>query len=316
MKSLLKYTAILAAFLITFNACQKEQYELGELITPSNVDLTYTLVGADDANPAGDGSGVVNFVATASDNINFTYLFGDGKDNAISPDGKTSHQFSVTGINSYNVTVIANGTGGFTASKTITIDVFSSFSDDEALEFLTGGSSKTWYWASDVPAHAGMGPISDDYGSLDFSWPNWWSIGTWDSDKSCMYEAEFVFTKTDNGLTFEQTQGPAFIPGTYAGTIGVAGDQCHGDDVVPSLYGVKNVSFAPSSSKAALEGVINGESYRGTSMSFSDGGFMCWYVGSSTYDIIKVTENTLHVRIEEAGSAAWYHIFTSEKPVQ
>ena len=316
MKNLLKYSAILAGVLILFGGCQKESYELGDLITPTDVQLSYTISGADEANPNGDGSGVVNFVATANNNINFTYLFGDGQNNEVSPDGKVSHMFTKTGVHTYNVTVLANGTGGLTASKSVSVEVYSSFEDPEALQFLTGGSSKTWYWASDVPAHAGMGPISDDYGGLDFAWPNWWRIGTWDSEKSCMYGDEFVFTKTDNGLTFEMTTGMAFVPGTYAGKIGVDGDQCHGEDVATTMFGVKNVSFAPSSTKAALEGALDGKPYRGTSMSFSDGGFMGWYVGASTYDIIEITETTLHVRIEEAGTAAWYHKFTSVKPVE
>ncbi len=179
------------------------------------------------------------------------------------------------------------------------------------MEFLTGGSSKTWYWAANLAGHAGMGTQAEDYGALDYTWASWWSIGPFDADKECMYSAEFVFTKTDNGLTYEQTTGPAFIPGTYAGKIGVEGDVCHGEDVAPDLYGVKTLTFLPSSSRASIDG-----GYRGTSMSLSDGGFMCWWVGTSEYDIIEVTENILHVRIKEDEEVAWYHIFTSEKPEQ
>ena len=161
-------------------------------------------------------------------------------------------------------------------------------------------------------AHAGLGPTAEDYGNLEYTWPAWWQIAAWDPDKACMYEAEFVFTKTETGgLTFEQTTGPAFVPGTYAGKIGVEGDVCHGEDGAPDLYGVKNVSFSPSSSEAAIDG-----GYRGTTMNFSDGGFMCWWVGTSEYDIIEVTDNILRVRIKEDDTYSWYHIFTSTKPEQ
>ena len=34
-------------------------------------------------------------------------------------------------------------------------------------------------------------------------------------------------------------------------------------------------------------------------MNFSDQGFMCWWVGTSEYDIIEVTENILKVRINK-----------------
>jgi hypothetical protein len=126
-----------------------------------------------------------------------------------------------------------------------------------------------------------------------------------------MYDAEFVFTATENGMTFEQVAGPAWIPGAYAEQIGIDGDQCYGEDVVPNLPGVKVVSFVPSTSQASIAG-----EYRGTSLSFSDGGFMCWWVGKSEYDIIEVSDNILRVRIAQDGTFAWYHIFTSTRPEQ
>ena len=297
---------ILIGMLVIFGSCQKDEYELGELKTPVNVELTYEIVGVDNDNPYGDGSGLVNFIASADNEITFNYMFGDGKDNKIAPDGTISHQFSKTGVNTYDVTVIAVGTGGISSSKTVQVEVFSSFTDDEALEFLTGGASKTWYWAADQPGHTGLGPNFEDAGK---TYAAWYSAAPF--EKECMYDAEFVFTKTGDGLTFEQTAGSAFIPGTYAGKIGVEGDVCHGEDVVPSIYGVKNVSFSPSASIATVDG-----GYRGTTMSFSDGGFMCWYVGTSEYEIIQVTDNLLKVRVAEDNTYAWYHTFTTVKPVQ
>jgi len=41
---------------------------------------------------------------------------------------------------------------------------------------------------------------------------------------------------------------------------------------------------------------------------------MCWWVGTSEYDIIEVTDNILKVRIKEDETQAWYQIFTSVKP--
>jgi hypothetical protein len=307
MKNLKYIVILLLGFQLVFSGCEEDNYQLGELITPTNVDVTFELVGADSENPYGDGSGVVNFSATADNEITFNYIFGDGKNNEIAADGNIAHQFSKNGVNTYNVTVIAVGTGGVSASKTVQVEVFSSFTDDEALELLTGGSSKKWYWAADQQGHVGLGPNFEDAGK---TFAAWYQAAPF--EKTCMYDAEFVFTKTaDGGMTFEQTTGPAFIPGTYAGKIGVAPDQCFGEDVVPTLYGVKNVSFSPASSIATVDG-----GYRGTSMSFSDGGAMCWYVGVSTYEIIEVTENILRVRIEEDATFAWYHTFTTEKPVQ
>ena len=74
---------------------------------------------------------------------------------------------------------------------------------------------------------------------------------------------------------------------------------------------MKNVSFSPSSSIATVDG-----EYRGTTMTFSDGGVMCWYAGTSTLEIIEVTESILRVRIEEDDTNAWYCTYTNVKPEQ
>lgn len=312
MKNFRKYTIVpLLGLLIVLAGCQTDEYDLGELITPSNVNLIYEIEGVDDENPYGDGSGLVHFTVTANNAITYNFDFGDGTDIKTVPGGSITKQFTINGVNTYNVVVYAVGTGGIQSTKTDQVEVLSDFEDEEAVQFLTGGSSKTWYWASDQPAHTGLGPTAEDYGNTEYAWPAWWSISPWDPDKACMYEAEFVFTKTDDGVTFEQTIGPAFIPGAYADVIGVQGDICHGEDVAYPLYGVKNVIFSPSSSLASLNG-----GYKGTTMTFTDEGFMCWWVGTSEYDIIEVTDNILRVRIKQDETYAWYHIFTNVKPEQ
>jgi hypothetical protein len=320
MKNIKNYIVMIFSLALVFTGCQEDDATIGEIIAPSNVTIAAEIVGADAANPYGDGSGIVNFTATADNEITYQFNFGDGK-TGVAPSGQTAHRFTVTGVNTFTVVVNAVGTGGVVSSAAIEVEVFSSFADPEAEKLLAGelvGDSKTWYWAANIPLHVGLGPVEDDYGNGEFAYEAWWNaIGPWDEEKSCMYQDEFVFTRTNNGLTFEQTAGPAFIPGAYASELGVAGDTCHDETVATTMYGVKNVSFLPSTSKAALEGSYNGEPYRGTAFEISDGGFMGWYVGASTYDIISITEDKLQVRIIQAGGGfAWYHVFTSSKPTQ
>lgn len=308
MAKISQYIVLLfVSVFLTFTSCLEDNYKLGELIAPSNVTLSYEVAGVDAENPFGDGSGIVNFTATAENVITFNYEFGDGKDNKIAPDGKVTHQFSRAGINTYNVTVMAVGTGGIISSKTVQVEVFSSFTDDEALEFLTGGGTKTWYWAADQPGHAGLGPNFVD--GTNHTYAAWYAAAPYEKSETCMYDDEFVFSKADGELKFERINpsGGAFIPGTYAGKLGIQGDICHTG--VIDISGVKNVSFAPASSIATADG-----GYRGTTMSFSDGGFLGWYVGKNECEIIQVTDNILRVRIEEDETFAWYHTFTSVKP--
>ncbi len=319
MKKLKNLYIVLFSVAITFLGCQENDYKFGDIVTPTNINITAEIVGADANNPFGDGSGSVNFTATAENASSFVYFF-DGIAEK-SPSGELSKRFSKVGVNTYTVVVKANGTGGSSSTKTIDVEVFSSFSDVEAENLLSGanvGDSKKWYWQADKDVHVGLGPVTDDYGNGEFAYEAWWNgIKAWDKEKSCMYDNEFVFTRTANGITFEQTVGPAFVPGTYAGDLGVGGDQCHDDTVATKMFGVKNVSFGPSTSKAALLGTYNNKDYRRTTFEISDGGFMGWLVGSGTYDIISITKDELIVRVIQKGDGfAWYHKFTSTKPTK
>jgi hypothetical protein len=327
MKKIKNIYIVLFSLLITFFSCQENKYEIGNVIVPSNITVSMEVVGQDVANPNGDGTGFVIFTAKADNVTNYQFDFGDGKKN-VDPTGVIRHRYNKVGVNTYTVIINATGTGGLGSSITTEVTIFSSFSDVEAENILTGsaneqdfGSSKKWYWQANRSGHVSLGPVSDDYGNGEFAYGAWWpGPDAWDDEKGCMYDNEFIFTRTADGLTFEQTTGPAFVPGTYAGFLGIGADQCYDDTVATDMFGVKNVSIVPSESKAALEGSYDTKDYRGTTFEISDGGFMGWFVGSSTYDIIYVTNDELMVRVIEdpatGEGAAWYHRFTSTKPVK
>ncbi len=293
-----------------FISCQKDDYEIGALVAPSNVNITYEIVGVDAENPYGDGSGIVNFVATADDEITFNYVFGDGFD-TISASGVKSHRFSKPGLNTYIVTVFAIGTGGITSNNTVDVEVLSDFSDEEAMLFLTGGSSKSWYWAADQLGHLGLGPNFVEDGNENHTWPSWYQAAPWEKSESSLYDCEFVFSLVGGNMKYEQKNptGEAFIQGIYSAELGLGDEGSYPFDI----EGVKNAQFNPSSSIATTNG-----DYRGTTINFSDGGFMGFYAGSSSYEIIEVTENILRVRMVQANNPdfAWYHIFTNVKPEQ
>jgi len=322
MKNIKNIYIVLLSMTIAFLGCQEKEYEFGDIIAPSSIVINAEIIGQDVNDPDlanGDGSGTVKFTVSADNASSYVYYFNGVAE--ASPSGILSKRFSKVGTNIYTVVVKANGTGGVSTTKSMDIEVYSSFTDVEAENFLSGaniGDSKKWYWQADVDVHVGLGPVTEDYGGGEFAYEAWWNgIKAWDSEKACMYENEFVFTRTADGITFEQTVGPSFVPGTYAGSLGVAGDICHDETVATSMFGLKQVSFGPSTSKAAIEGSYDNEDYRRTSFEISDNGFMGWLVGSSTYDIISISNDELFVRIIEAGDGfAWYHRFTSTKPTQ
>lgn len=307
-----KLVLIPIGLMLGFTACQSTDYQLGELQAPSAISVDYVIIGQDSEHPAGDGSGLVEFSASASNAISYYFDFGDGKDREVAPGGTVSHQFSKNGTITYAVSCYAVGTGGLTSSKTILVEVFSSFTDAEAVEFLTGGSSKSWYWAANQPGHLGLGPNNyDPANPLVHTWAYWYQAAAWEKQGTCLYDGEFVFSLSGDQVQFEQLNptGQAFIQGLYASALGLGGEGSYTFDIA----GVKNVSFSPSSSSATIDG-----SYRGTSFLLSDGGFMGFYAGSSEYEIIEISASILKVRVVQTNQTtfAWYHTFTSTKPVQ
>jgi hypothetical protein len=309
----LKYFISLSLILALFTACEEDTYEFGDITTPTNLVIAFDVVGLDAENPYGDGSGFVTFTATADNALSYEFKFGDGVSTTATA-GVSTHRYTQVGINSYTVVVIAFGTAGVMTSTAFELDVLNSYQDLELEAFLAGtndGDSKTWVWASDIDRFVGLGPanVSDTSDNPDWVFYDaWWNqIQANDTDKACMYTNEFVFTKTSNGLTFEQTQGPAWIPGTYAEVIGVSPDQCYDEAIATTMFGLKSVSLFPAASYAAINGTYNELPYRQTSFKISDGGFMGWYVGDVEYDIISVTENSLFVRCVQPDSEfAWY----------
>lgn len=317
MKKLTYIISLLSVLPFIFMGCGEDNYTFGDIVAPSNIEITYEIVGKDTNNPYGDGSGTVNFTITGNNAITYRMDFGDGK-SKVSPSGEFSYNYTKTGVNTFTAVAIGVGTAGVLTSVPVEITIYSSFSDEEAETLLAGntvGGSKTWYWAADVSGYAGLGPVEDDYGNGDFAYAAWWNASAWDATRTCMFENTFVFTKTDDGVTYHQTADDVFVPGAYASALGVDGNQCYGTSVISSVTGEKQVSIFASTSKAALEGTYNGNAYRRTSFELSDNGMLGWWVGSSTYDIISITETTLIVRVMQPNSVfAWYHIFTTVKP--
>lgn len=309
MKNLLYFSFV---GMLIFSSCTQDDYQLGELQTPVNLSMAYEIIGLDETHPAGDGSGLVEFIASADHAISFYFDFGDGKDREVAGDGSVTHQFSKNGTITYPVTVFAVGTGGLTSTKTILVTVFSSFTDAEALQFLTGGNTKSWYWAADQAGHLGLGPNTfDPANPMVHTWAYWYQAAAWEKQTTSLYDCEFKFSLDGADVHFEQLNptGQAFIQGLYASELGLGSEGSHEFDIA----GVKNVSFAPAASIATVDG-----NYRGTSILLSDGGFFGFYCGSSEYEIIEITESILKVRVIQANEPnyAWYHTFTNVKPEQ
>lgn len=341
MKKINFIVVLLLASFFVVTSCQDEDKEFGDVTAPTNLVVNFQIQGQDAENPNGDGSGIVTFQASADNAITYRYNYGDNTDVESAPSGETSHRFTRQGINTYNVTLIASGTGGVTSSSTVSITVESAFDDVEARSFLSGAPisqdedgndiinidmpvSKTWYFATDQDGHYGVGP------SLDFDieingqpsqyyFPAFFAApanSTCESEtQNCLCDDELIFTLDENNnLTFvlDNKGGTLFNEG-HQEIVGGDGSaaQCFDFDT----SGVKNVSVAPAVEDWSLVPDPSFEA-RGTSLTYSDQGFMGYYVTSFQYEIIEVTEDYLYVRCIDGLNPilAWYMKFTTTPP--
>jgi hypothetical protein len=332
MKKIYLSISILITIALFFS-CQEEDQDFGDFKVPSNIEYSFDIIGQDDLNPNGDGSGKVDFKVTADNTITYQFNFGDGSNLEAVTSGEISHRFSVTGTNSYTVTVIASGQGGLKTSTAFNIIVFSAFDDQPAKDFLSGGvnSSKVWYLAASETRHLGVGPTLDfdiqiNGGPSQYYYPAFDSTAPFDKCNDpisdCLCDDELTFEQDSNSqLTFQlNNNGQTFFNAAHQ--LGVLGEEAGEDNCYDfDTSGISNVSFAPSDVDWSLidwTGVpdFNGNAPRATVMNFTNNAFMGYYVGSSTYEILEITNDYLHVRTIDAINPVivWYHKYSTTNP--
>lgn len=292
--------------LVLVSSCQEDDKTFGAIVAPTNLTISYEIAGKDAANPDGDGSGKVILKATADNATSYKFLFSD-ETSENSPTGEYTKQFTKNGVNTYTVTAVAYGTGGTATNTSIEVTVYSDFSDPEALQFLTAGSSKTWYWAASKQGHLGVGPNDN---SEDNAIPKFYGAAPFEKESgssSCLYLEKLIFSLDGETIKFKlDTNGSVFFNSAYnsVGGSSATDDQCLTYDTST----LKTVSLGPSNS------VVPVGKTRGTTMTFADNGFMGYYVGATSYEILKITETEMQVRAVMGNnpSLAWYHTFTTK----
>lgn len=303
----MKYFKIIFSLLavsLMFSSCQDDDLGLEAMLVPSNI-----IVNTDIST---DGSGIVEFMVSADNAFTYQFNFGDGT-TGTSQDGSITKRFNKNGLNTYLVTVVAYGKGGISSSKLVEVEVESDFSDPNTKQFLTGGSTKTWYVAAFQPGHLGVGPNSGE----NFNNPVYYTAAPFEkagSDaNSCFYTDELTFSTTgednftyvlDNNGAAQDNPGRTFFNVDYVGQFGGptgSGDQCIEFDT----GGQKTVTMAPASSGIS--------SSTGTQIEFSNDGFMSYYIGASTYEILSIDDSSMYVRAVMGNNPdlAWYLKFTT-----
>ncbi len=295
----MKYFKIILSILAVaflFSSCQDDDLGLDTIVVPTNLQVTTEI--------SDDGSGEVSFQATANDALSYKYIYSDGT-SAVSLGGDITKRFTSVGLNTYLVTVVAYGKGGVSSSKSLEVEVRSDFNDPETKQLLTGGSSKTWYIASAVPGHLGVGQNVNDEGPIVDG--GGFFAGSPNFGPDCFYDDTMTFSLNANDdIVYEyQNFGVTFFNVGYTSQFGGNGeeDQCL-DFTSP---GAVPLSLVPASSG------ISSQLSTGTALNIANDGFVGYYIGQNQYEILSIDENKMVLRAVQRNNdfLAWYLILTT-----
>lgn len=258
--------------------------------------------------------GTVTIRAAAQGAKSYSFDFGDGT-TGESLTGYIVKTYDMVGDNTYNVTITAIDASGSTITETITVSVSIDAEIPVEVNLLTNGSTKTWFLAASQPGHLGLGPARD---GIDGDWwyPKWYSADAFEKCGSeisdCFCDDELTFSVDASGqLSYVlDNKGQTFFNVGHKDVVGGTEDEDYCYDYDTS--GTKNVTISSVSGN-----VPEGET-TGVQMDFSDGGFMSYYVGSSSYEILSISEDLLYVRTYDTANPdlAWYLRFTSSASME
>jgi hypothetical protein len=278
--------------IIGFTSCQKEEYSFGSMKTPTALVLTTTVAGVDNANPSGNGTGLVTINVKATDALTYKVDFGDGNTEMV-PSGVITYKYTSPGTSDYNITVNAIGTGGIISNTSKKITVYVAFTIPTAiLQNLTGGSSKIWMCDKAADAHFGVGP-SDAFA------PIWYAAGPNSRAADGFYDDEVTFSKdANNNVSMDlDNKGTTFVLGAAVSYYGLSGPEAQ---YPIATKGVKRLSFmdATSSSTAANSTRIQ--------FMVPGNGLVLIGMGSNKYEILALTSTTMILRTIGADGNSWY----------
>lgn len=276
---------------MALGSCEKEQFNLGDLKSPANLNLTATIEGANATNPEGNGSGRVTIAANADNAITYKIDFGDGSTQMV-PSGETIYKYTTPGTAEYTITASAVGTGGIQTVTSAKVKVFVRFEiPADIVTYLTNNSSKTWATDNNADGHFGVGP-GDQFAPI-------WYAATPNSREACAYDDRITFSKDANGniSISVENQGESFSIGAATSFYGFSGaDGCY----PINTGGTKSLKFYESTSGSSTS------VSRRIDFEVPGNGIVNFGTGGKAYEILSISDKQLYLRNIGADGNAWY----------
>jgi PKD repeat protein len=277
MKNIILKICGVVAIALCATSCKEDIAELGP--PPSAEDLAFTIT------PSGESDNILTFSSSSKAFLK-QWEFSNGERR----EGNTVVvTFPFAGTYTVTLRVFTSG-GSLAATETIEIAETDLSLLKPIYTLLTGGNEategKTWVVDKTRPGHMGIGPIEGDS-------PSWWSAAPGDKDDTGLYDDRYTFQlqglkfiMDNNGDVYVNTAQASNFPGSY---------ENKGDYTAPFTPGDNlGWSISEDGDKQFLN--INGN------------GFIGYFTGVRTSEIVEVSEEVLYLRYADAANSAnaWY----------
>lgn len=307
MKNLSKTIGLLTV-LMFFGSCEKEDPSIGDIIAPSNIVVTTEVVGQDDENPYGDGTGVINFSVNARNAIAYKFVTSGGQQ--VSPSGKASLTFTNIGVNTYQVVVVAIGTGGSTSSITVDVEVLATYEPPaDLLEKLVGDGSRTWRIKSEKKGHFGLGPVDGNVPVEYFGVQAEEKVGVGMYDDRYIFNSDGTFTHITDNTNDDPTYNPEGTVFGRENLINELGGIGGGTQQEADILNYPLNDYTENWGLIAPAGV--------ETLTLTGKGFIGYYIGGNhQYRIFdrSVSNELLITTNDGNGEFSWWFIITSQEP--
>jgi len=279
-------TYIMAIMIMVVASCKEDSFTFGDLTPPAQPEADLTVIGKDDANPDGDGSGKIELLIKSEGAINYKVDFGDGSTPLNSSNNRFAYSYKHTGVADYTITIAAFGRGGISSMTTMPISLLRNFQPKaELVTMLTADDSKVWVIDSLAAGHLGVGPADEDS-------PSWWSAPPKDKAGMGIYDDEYIFTV--DGKFTHITHNSLF------------GKKENLRDFDASLVGEDDFTLTGSKAADYNDEFMYDGSDTEEFIVFKNLGHLGNYVGSHRFQILERSETSMLLKTIGKDTNAWF----------
>jgi PKD repeat protein len=276
--------SILTAGMLGLNSCKDDEPKLGEAPTQADALFTY--------EPSATNPNIIKFEAK-NKTLTAKWDFGNGTNG----EGSLA-EASYPNKGSYTVTLtVFNSGGSASTSQTITIDQDDpTLLSDPLYTLLTGGASgkgyKTWVMDSTRDVHFGVGPNPSSASAGNY--PEWYAAKRLEKAGAGLYNDQYVFRLQGFGFDMK-TGGDVYLNTKQAANFAGSAQTNVGDYRAP-YDDQLNEKWTLTMGEKDTTLTVSGKSYIG------------YITGVQTYKIVRISENELFLRYEDAAdpALAWY----------